>query len=104
MEYANLMAYIDANYEEIEDAVFADLENTNEEYRDLLHDSSEMDQKYPSIWQALYGEGDLSLTAMEHAALFEYLMMENEIHDIERRAIYMQGLKDAAALAEKFRQ
>ncbi len=93
--YTELMEYIEDNFEDIEDSILADLESTNEEYSALVHDISEMDDQYPFIWQAMYGEGEITLTAKEHAILFEYLMMENEIHDIERRAIYLRGLVDA---------
>ncbi len=99
--YTDLMENIEENFEDIEDSILADLENDNEEYQALLEESSEADARYPFIWQALYGEGELKLTEKEHAILFEYLMTENEIHNIERRAIYLRGYTDASCPAAK---
>ncbi len=93
--YTKLMEYIKDHFEDIEDTVLADLENSNEEYNALMREVTDLDDKCPFIWQALYGEGEISLDVEEHAILFEYLMMENEMHDIERRAIYTRGLVDA---------
>ncbi len=99
-EYESLEEFLEENYEEIEDSVYAYLEDTSEEYQALLHETSEMDAKYPFIWQTLYGEGEITLTEKEHAILFDYLMMENEIRAIERQALYVRGLADSVDLFE----
>ncbi len=98
--YADLIAYIEENFEDIEDSTLIDLENRNDEYGDLLHETSEMDADYPFIWHTLYGEGQVTLTEKEHAILFEYLERENEMHIMERKALYLKGILDALAAAK----
>ncbi len=98
--YNDLIAYIEENFEDIEDSALMDLENRSDEYADLLYETSEMDADYPFIWQTFYGEGELTLTEKEHALLFEFLEREQEMHVLERQAIYLKGVMDALAAAK----
>ncbi len=88
MDYTGLLELIDDDFDEIEDGVCKDLGKACERYRAMVHESSEIDVRHPFIWQTLYGQGEISLTAEEHEVLVNYLQLEHEIQNMERKAIY----------------
>jgi hypothetical protein len=49
----------------------------------------------------LEGEGEINLTAEEHAALVRYLTVKQAMEDAERQHIYFRGHTDSFAYLKK---
>jgi hypothetical protein len=66
----------------------------DEGYHALFRESDSLQAEFPAIMNVLEGEGEISLTAEEHAALVRYLAARQEMEDAERQHIFFRGHAD----------
>jgi len=99
--YYDLAQRIADTFSEIDSDISTDLFHTDEEYAALRREAGELQQAHPVIERVLEGEGEISLSADEHAALVRYLNLKLQIEDAERRQIYFRGHTDSFAYLKK---
>jgi hypothetical protein len=95
--YQSLPERIKDSFSEIDSEITAELRKRDEGYLALFRESDSLQTEYPVIMGVLEGEGEISLTAAEHAALVRYLAVKQEMEDMERRHIYFRGHTDSFA-------
>ena len=59
------------------------------------------EKSFPVIQKTTEGKGAVSLSAEEHEALARFLMLKNDIENIERKQIYFRGHMDGFAYLKK---
>jgi len=99
--YYNLAQRIADTFSEIDSDISTDLFHTDSEYAALRREAGELQQAHPVIERVLEGEGTISLSADEHAALMRYMSMKVKIEEAERRQIYFRGHTDSFAYLKK---
>jgi hypothetical protein len=95
--YRNLPDRIKDVFHEIDSDITTELRKSDEGYAALFWESHNLQTEYPVIMEALDGEGEISLTADEHAAVLRYLAVKQKMEDAERRHIYFRGHTDSFA-------
>jgi hypothetical protein len=95
--YQSLPDRIKDSFPEIDSDIATDLRKRDEDYLALFRESDRLQREFPIIMSVLEGEGEISLTAEEHAALVRYLAVQQEMEDAERRHIYFRGHTDSFA-------
>ena len=99
--YQSLPDRIKDSFSEIDNEITTDLRKRDEGYAALFRESDNLQAEYPVIMDVLEGEGAISLTAAEHAALVRYIAVKQEMEDAERRHIYFRGHTDSFAYLKK---
>ena len=99
--FTDLTERIDEVFCEINNDVVSELRQQDEAYAALCRETGELNKKYPVIEKVCEGEGSISLTAEEHAALTRYLSLKMDMDDIERKRIYFRGHTDNFAYLKK---
>jgi DNA-binding NtrC family response regulator len=89
--YQSLTERIKESFPEIDSDIATDLRKQDEDYLALFREIDRLQNEYPVIMALLEGEGKISMTAEEHAALVRYLCVMHEMEDMERRHIYFRG-------------
>jgi hypothetical protein len=84
-------------FPEIDSDICTGLRGRDEGYAALFHESDRLQADCPAIMKVLDGEGEVSLTADEHAALVRYLAVKQKMEDMERLVIYFCGHADGFA-------
>jgi len=92
--YQSLPDRIKDSFSEIDSDISTDLFKTNSEYAALRQEADRLQQAHPAIERVLEGNGAISLTAEEHAAIVRYIAVKQEMEDAERRHIYFRGHTD----------
>lgn len=93
--YLSLPERIKKTFPDIDSDIVTNLRATNAEYANLLREVSKIKQNHPFIDRVLEGEGAISLTAEEHAALVRCLCLIRQMEDLERLQVYFRGHTDA---------
>jgi len=96
-----LVQRIEDAFPEIDSDISTDLFKTDNEYAALRQEADRLQQAHPVIERALEGEGEISLTAEEHAALVQYIGLQKDMEENERRHIYFRGHTDNFAYLKK---
>ena len=99
--FYNLAERIEDAFMEIDSDVCGDLRKTDSEYAALRRERGDLEKDFLAITQMLEGEGDISLSAEEHAALVRYIDLSRRIEDRERRQIYFRGHTDGYAYLKR---
>jgi hypothetical protein len=92
--YQSLPNRIKDGFSEIDNEITAELRKRDEGYLALFRESDRLQTECLAIMDVLEGEGAITLTAAEHAALARYLTVKQEMEDMERRHIYFRGHTD----------
>jgi hypothetical protein len=95
--YQSLPDRIKDGFPEIDNEITTELRKRDEGYLALFRESDNLQSEFPVIMEVLEGEGEISITADEHAALVRYLAVKQEMEDMERRHIYFRGHTDTFA-------
>ena len=93
--YQSLTDRIKDSFIEIDSDISTELRKRDEAYTALFWELDRLQTKCPIIMKTLEGEGEISLTAEEHAALVRYLVIKQKMDDAERRHIYFRGHTDS---------
>ena len=99
--YYNLVERIDEAFTEIDSDVCTDLRDNDDEYIEMWREARKLQESFPVIQQITEGKGPISLLAEEHEALTRFLMLKNDMEDIERKKIYFRGHMDCFAYLKK---
>lgn len=99
--YYNLTQRIEDAFSEIDSDISTDLFKTNSEYAALRLEADQLQQANPVIERILEGDGEISLSSEEHAALVRYISLTRQIEESERRHIYFRGHTDNFAYLKK---
>ena len=102
-EYVDLPERIKADFLNMDGDIVVDLRSTDSEYQALYHRYAEMQKDYPFFDKVLEGEGEVTMTAENHAVFVEYMRLRRELDDMERLHIYFRGHTDAFAYLKKIR-
>jgi hypothetical protein len=92
--YYNLAERIDEAFTEIDSDICTDLREKDSEYIEMWQEASDLQKKFPVIPIITEGKGPISLSTEEHEALVRFLMLKNDMEDIERKQIYFRGHTD----------
>lgn len=95
--YLDLIQRIEKSFPDIDSDITVDLLASNKEYADLFRQVAELKQACPFIDNTLEGEGEITMTAAEHAELVKCLRLLRKMDDMERLHIYYRGHTDAVA-------
>jgi hypothetical protein len=99
--FSGLVAQLEDRFQEMDSDISTALLDTDEEYVALRKRQTELEERFPFIETAMEGKGSLSLTAIEHAGLVEYLGVSNEIENRERLNLYYAGHRDCFAYLKR---
>ena len=95
--YPDLPDRLKMSFSEIDSDIVVDLRKTDAEYAALYRELAEIKQQHPFIDTILEGEGAITLSAGEHAALSQAVRLMRKLESMERRHIYFRGHTDAYA-------
>lgn len=101
--YFDLPERLEEAFAEIDNDIVTDLRKTNEEYKELQRQLSDLKKKYPFIMQVMEETREIHLTAEEHTVLNKYLRLYRKLDDMERLQIYFRGHTDAVAYLKKIK-
>ena len=99
--YYNLAERIKDAFSEIDSDVCTDLRDTNGEYIEMWRGAAELQKAFPVITKTTEGDGAISLSAEEHKALVRYLLLKNDMENMERKQIYFRGHMDNYSFLKK---
>lgn len=88
--------WINARYSEIENEVAVKLHD-DAQFMALRQQRDRLAEENPFITQLLEGKGAISITEEEHAAFVQYIMLQIEEENIERKELYCFGHADCIA-------
>ena len=101
--YLDLPERIKKSFIDIDSDIVTDLRASDAEYAELFKQVSKLKQSHPFIDQVLEGDGDISMTAEEHAAFVKCMSITKRMEDMERQHIYFRGHTDAFAYLKTIR-
>jgi hypothetical protein len=87
------MAQLDERFQEMDSGITTALLERDEEYAAMRKRLGELEAQY-SVEKWLEGNGAVSLSANEHAALVEYTQVTFDAENRERLNLYFAGHKD----------
>lgn len=99
--YLDLSDRIADSFDEIENDITVDLRKTNEEYSSLYQNIAELKAKHAFIDKVMEGDGELSLSAEEHAVLTKFFRLQFQLESMERQHIYFRGHTDCYSYLKK---
>lgn len=67
------------------------LQRHSRQYRELWKEQEELIRRYAKLFQLLEEEGDITLSAEEHAAFRRYQVIRALLRGLERDQLYWQG-------------
>jgi len=100
-DYMDLGQRLENDFPEIENDIMADLQESSEEYDGLHQQLSELKARHPAVRKLLEGDGEVRLTAEEHAALKQITQLRFRLDDLERQQLYFRGHTDAISYLKK---
>ena len=101
--YFDLAQRLEDAFPEIDSDIVVDLRSNNEEYQQVEDEISALKQAHPFINTVMEGDGEVHLSAEEHAVLIKYLRLYRKLDDMEREHIYLRGHTDAFAYFKKIK-
>ncbi len=99
--YMDLGQRLEEDFPELENDIMADLQESSEEYAGLHRQLSELKAQHPAVRKLLEGDGEVCLTAEEHAVLKQITQLRFRLDDLERRQLYFRGHTDAISYLKK---
>ena len=100
-DYMDLGQRLENDFPEIENDIMADLQESSEEYDGLHRQLSELKAQHPAVRKLMEGDGEVCLTAEEHAALKQIVQLRFRLDDLERRQSLLPGPHGRDLLSEK---
>lgn len=94
---SGLLDRLEENFLEMDSDMTVALPEWDEEYAKLKARLDELERRYPFIESVLDGEGEVRLTAEEHAGLVEYIRTTDDAENRERLNLYYTGHRDCLA-------
>lgn len=101
--YFDLPSRLEDEFPRIDSDIVMNLCDTNEEYAEMFHQVSELNQQYPFIEKLIDGSGELHLTVEEHDAFVRYFSLVRRMEAMERLQIYFRGHTDAVAYLKRIK-
>lgn len=101
--YLELPERIKKSFPDIDSDCVVDLRNTNTEYAELFQKLTAIKQQYPYIDKILEGDGEIALTAEEHAVFVDCMRLSRKLDDLERLHLYFRGHTDALAYLKEIK-
>ena len=101
--YLDLPERIKKSFIDIDSDIVTDLRASDAKYAELFKQVSELKQSHPFIDQVLEGDGDITMTAEEHATFVKCMSLTKRMEDMERQHIYFRGHTDAFAYLKTIR-
>jgi nitrogen fixation/metabolism regulation signal transduction histidine kinase len=95
--FDELILRLENEFEAMDSELSINLLENDEKYVALQSQIKEIDKKHRFIESVLDGEGELSLTAVEHSQLVEYIRLNDEAETRERKNLYYAGHRDCLA-------
>ena len=95
--YFDLPERISKSFSEIDSGIVTDLRKSDNEYAELLLQVSDLKKRSPFIASVMEDDGEISLTAEQHAELVHCLALCRRMEELERLHIYFRGHTDAYA-------
>ena len=92
---------IKASFYEIDSKIVTDLRASNNEYAELVQQICALKKKNPFIDRVLEDEGEITLTAEQHAELVHCQALCCRMEELERLHIYFRGHTDAFAYLKR---
>ena len=99
--FFELLAMLEDRFIEIDSDITTALRESDAEYVALKKQLTDLERQFPFIESVLDGEGDVSLTAEEHAGLVEYNRKANDADNRERLNLYFAGHRDCFAYLKR---
>ena len=94
--FSDLAAMPESEFQALDSDITVALKERDKQYAALLERIGELEQQVP-IEEWLEGEGAVSMTAEEHAALKEYMRLTFDTESRERRNLYIAGHRNCLA-------
>lgn len=91
--FGKLVDQLEEQFEEMDSDITTALLESNVEYAALRKRLGELEEQY-AIEAWLEGDGALSLSADDHAALVEYTQLTFQSESMERLNLYLAGHRD----------
>lgn len=101
--YLELPERIKKSFPDIDSDCVVDLRNTNTEYAELFQKLTAIKQQHPFIDSVLEGDGEIALTAEEHAVFVDCMRLSRKLDDLERLHLYFRGHTDALAYLKEIK-
>ena len=101
--YLELPERIKKSFPDTDSDCVVDLRNTNTEYAELFHKLTVIKQQHPYIDKVLEGDGEIALTAEEHAVFVDCMRLSRKLDDLERLHLYFRGHTDALAYLKEIK-
>ena len=101
--YLELPERIKDSFPDIDSDCVVDLRNTNTEYAELFQKLAVIKQQHPYIDKILEGDGEIALTAEEHAVFVDCMRLSRKLDDLERLHLYFRGHTDALAYLKEIK-
>jgi hypothetical protein len=101
--FYNLAERIEDAFSEIDSDVCTYLRGYDDEYKKMSSEIAKLQEIFPVIPRIMEGDGDgpVSLSAEEHAALVQYLELKNDMENAERKHLYFRGHTDNFAYLKR---
>lgn len=102
-KYFDLPSRLEENFAEIDSDIVMDLQNSDENYTDVLQQITELKARHPFISKMFEDSCETHLTVEEHKAFIEYIRLYQRKENMERLQIYFRGHTDAVAYLKKIK-
>ena len=99
--FSRLLEQLEDRFLEIDSDLTVALQEHDEEYARLKARQAELERQFPFIESVLDGEGEVHLTAEEHAGLVEYMRVTDDAENRERLNLYYAGHRSCLAYLKK---
>ena len=100
-KFFNLAERLEEQFQDIDGDACEVLGKQDDEYASVVRRINQISKDYPIIDKVTDGEGEISLTAEEHAAFVQYFELWAERDCLERKHLYFCGHTDCLAYLQK---
>lgn len=99
--FTEMLAQLEERFREMDSNATVTLPERDEKYAVLREHSEELLRQLPLIESVLDGDGEVHLSAEEHAGLVEYIRTTDEAENRERLNLYLMGHRDCFAYLKR---
>ena len=99
--FSKLLNQLEEQFQEMDSEITVALPERDKEYARLKMRLEELERQFPFIETVLDGEGEVRLTAKEHAGLVEYMRVTDDAENRERLNLYYAGHRDCFAYLQR---